>query len=230
MEPDISSLAALIGEPARGRMLLALLDGRGLPASELARRAGITCQTASSHLARLVEGNLLRVIPQGRHRYYRITNARVAELLELMANMVPRPETDFSQARPQNAIHLARTCYNHLAGRLGVGITRAIVDRGYLLETDRDYKLSSKGAAWFKELGIDAETLKKSGRVFARQCIDWSERRNHLAGALGSGLAGRLFDLTWIKRAADSRAVRVTELGRQELKGRLGLKWPPPVP
>jgi DNA-binding transcriptional ArsR family regulator len=153
----------------RGRILLALLDGRGLPASELARRVGITRQTASSHLARLVEGNLLRVIPQGRHRYYRITNTRVAELLELMANMVPRPETDFSQARPR----------------------------------------------------------KKSGRVFARQCIDWSERRNHLAGALGSALADRLFDLGWIKRAADCRAVRVTELGHQELERQLGLVWPP---
>ena len=172
MEPDISSLAALIGEPARGRILLALLDGRGLSASELARRAGITRQTASSHLARLVEGNLLRVIPQGRHRYYRITNARVAELLELMANMVPRPDTEFSQARPRNAIHLARTCYNHLAGCLGVGITRAIVDRGLLRESGRDYELSRKGAHWFEEFGIDTEALKKSGRVFARQCID----------------------------------------------------------
>jgi DNA-binding transcriptional ArsR family regulator len=224
MEPDISSLAALIGEPARGRMLLALLDGRGLPASELARRAGITCQTASSHLAKLAEGNLLRVIPQGRHRYYRITNARIAELLELMANLVPRPETEFPQPRPRNAIHLARTCYNHLAGNLGVGITRAIVDRGHLREVGRDYQLSRKGAHWFQEFGIDTEALRRSGRVFARQCLDWSERRNHLAGALGSALAERLFDLGWIKRAAECRAVRVTELGLRELKRRLGLE------
>lgn len=128
MEPDISSVAALISEPARGRILLALLDGRSLPATELAQRAGITCQTTSSHLAKLTEGGLLRVIPQGRHRYCRIENARIAELLESMARFVPRKETDSS--KPKSPIQIARTCYNHLAGRLGVRITEAIVGRG----------------------------------------------------------------------------------------------------
>jgi DNA-binding transcriptional ArsR family regulator len=221
MEPDISSLAALISEPARGRMLIALLDGRSLPATELAQRAGITCQTASSHLAKLTEGQLLQVIPQGRHRYYRIANARVAELLESMARFAPRKESICPE--PKSPIQFARTCYNHLAGSLGVRITEAIVGRGLLREVGRDYQLTQKGAQWFPELGIDLGALRKSGRVFARQCLDWSERRNHLAGALGSALAEQLFERHWIERSRESRAVRITDLGRRELKHQLGV-------
>jgi DNA-binding transcriptional ArsR family regulator len=221
MEPDISSLAALISEPARGRILIALLDGRSLPATELAQRAGITCQTASSHLAKLSEGRLLRVIPQGRHRYYRIANAPVAELLESMARFAPRAET--YRPEPKSPIQIARTCYNHLAGGMGVRITEAIVGRGLLREVGRDYQLSKKGAQWFSELGIDIGVLRKSGRVFARQCLDWSERRNHLAGALGSALAEHLFERGWIERVRESRAVQITEIGRRELKRRLGV-------
>jgi len=221
MEPDISSLAALISEPARGRMLIALLDGRGLPATELAQRAGITCQTASSHLAKLAEGRLLQVIPQGRHRYYRIANARVAELLESMARFAPIKETGRSE--PKSPIQIARTCYNHLAGSLGVRIADAIVGRGLLREVGRDYQLTKKGAQWFSEFGIDTDALRKSGRVFARQCLDWSERRNHLAGALGSALAEHVFERGWIERVRESRAVRITDLGRRELKRQLGV-------
>jgi DNA-binding transcriptional ArsR family regulator len=221
MEPDISSLAALISEPARGRMLVALLDGRSLPATELALRAGITCQTASSHLAKLTEGRLLQVVPQGRHRYYRIANARVADLLESMARFAPRKET--CRLEPKSPVQIARTCYNHLAGSLGVRITDAIVGRGLLREVGRDYQLPKKGAQWFSELGIDTGALRKSGRVFARQCLDWSERRNHLAGALGSALAEHVFERGWIERVRESRAVRITDLGRRELKRQLGV-------
>jgi DNA-binding transcriptional ArsR family regulator len=221
METDISSLAALISEPTRGRILVALLDGRSLPATELAQRAGITCQTASSHLAKLTEGQLLQVVPQGRHRYYRIANARVADLLESMARFAPRNEPD--RTGPKSPIQIARTCYNHLAGSLGVSITEALVGRGYLRIVGRDYQLSKKGTKWFSELGIDIGTLRKSGRVLARQCLDWSERRNHLAGALGSALTAHLFERGWIDRVRQSRAVRISELGRRELKEKLGV-------
>jgi DNA-binding transcriptional ArsR family regulator len=221
METEISSLAGLISEPARCRILVALLDGRSLPASELAQRAGITCQTASSHLAKLTEGRLLQVVPQGRHRYYRIANARVADLLESMARFAPRNEAD--RTGPKSAIQIARTCYNHLAGSLGVSITEAIVGRGYLRGVGRDYQLSKEGTKWFSELGIDVDALRKSGRVFARQCLDWSERRNHLAGALGSAFAEHVLDRGWIERVRESRAVRISELGRRELKERLGV-------
>jgi DNA-binding transcriptional ArsR family regulator len=224
MEPDISSLAALMSEPARGRILIALLDGRSLPATELAQRAGITCQTASSHLAKLTEGRLLQVIPQGRHRYYRIANIRVAELLESMARFAPRTETD--HPGPRSPVQIARTCYNHLAGSLGVSITEAIVVRGLLREVGRDYQLTKKGAQWFSRLGIDIGALRKSGRVFARQCLDWSERRNHLAGALGAALAQHLFEQRWIEHVRDSRAVQITGLGIDELKERLGVIVP----
>jgi DNA-binding transcriptional ArsR family regulator len=222
MEPDISFVAALISEPARGRILVALLDGRSLPATELAQRAGVTAQTTSSHLAKLTEGGLLQVIPQGRHRYYRIANARVAGLLESMAGFAPNRQTENSKSR--SPIQNARTCYNHLAGSLGVRMTEAIVDRGLLREVGRDYQLTKTGAQWFSGLGIDVGALRKSGRVFARQCLDWSERRNHLAGALGSALAGQLFEDGWIERMRESRAVRITELGRGELKRRLGVE------
>src|SRR6516165_3784074 len=137
MEADISSLPALISDPARGRILLALMGGRALPATELAQRASITCQTASSHLAKLAQGRLLQVVPQGRHRYYRIANARVAELLESMARFAPIKDTNRSQ--PKSPLQIARTCYNHLAGTLGVRITDAIVGRGLLRVVGRDY-------------------------------------------------------------------------------------------
>jgi len=227
MEADISSLAALISDPARGRILLALLGGRALPATELAQRAGITCQTASSHLAKLAEADLLRVMPQGRHRYYRLANARIAELLESMARLAPLKET--SRHEPKSPIQIARTCYNHLAGNLGVSITDTIVARGFLRAVGRDYQLTGKGAEWFCELGIDTAALRKYGRVFARQCLDWSERRNHLAGALGSALAEYLFDRGWIERVRESRAVQVTEPGRCELKRWLGIAWSGPT-
>jgi DNA-binding transcriptional ArsR family regulator len=220
MEADISSLAALISDPARGRILIALLDGRSLPATELARRAGITCQTASSHLAKLTEGRLLKVIPQGRHRYYRIANAQVADLLESMARFAPRKEAD--DPGPKSPIQIARTCYNHLAGGLGVRLTEAIVSRGFLREVGRDYQLTGKGAEWFSDLAIDIDSLRKSGRVFARQCLDWSERRNHLAGALGSALADQLFERGWIERLQGTRAVQITEDGNRELKRWIG--------
>jgi DNA-binding transcriptional ArsR family regulator len=222
MEADLSSLAALISDPARGRILIALLDGRSLPATELAQRAGITCQTASSHLAKLTAGRLLRVVPQGRHRYYRIANARVADLLESMARFAPKKEAD--HPGPKSPIQIARTCYNHLAGNFGVRLTEAIVDRAYLRAVGRDYQLTRKGGEWFSDLAIDTDALRKSGRVFARQCLDWSERRNHLAGALGSALAEQLFERGWIEHLRGSRAVQITDVGHRELKRRLGLQ------
>jgi DNA-binding transcriptional ArsR family regulator len=224
MDPDIASLAALIGEPARARILFALLDGRGLPASELAKRACVTCQTASSHLSKLKNGSLLQVIDQGRHRYYRIANARVAELLESMARLAPMKEGSTPDPAMRSPIQIARTCYNHLAGHLGVAITKAIVDRGLLKEIGRDYQLTKCGAHWFTDFGIDPDSVQKSGRIFAKQCHDWSERRNHLAGALGSAMAERLFELEWIKRVQQSRAVKVTESGQRELRKWLGLE------
>jgi len=147
MEADISSLPALISDPARGRILLALMGGRALPATELAQRASITCQTASSHLAKLAGAGLLRVMPQGRHRYYRLANDLIAELLESMARLAPLKET--SRHEPKSPIQIARTCYNHLAGNLGVSITDAIVARGILRAVGRDYQLTRKGAAGF---------------------------------------------------------------------------------
>lgn len=226
MEPDISSLAALIAEPARSRILMALADGRGLPATELARRAGVTPQTASAHLSKMTEGHLLQLIPQGRHRYYRLANSRVAEFLESMAAMAPLDAGRALGPDQGSPLQLARACYKHLAGTLGVALTKALVERKVLRETGRDYVVTRSGASWFADFGIGSGALRKGGRVFARQCLDWSERRNHLAGALGTALAERLFELDWIRRLPASRAIQVTAPGRAGLRRCFGLNWP----
>jgi DNA-binding transcriptional ArsR family regulator len=226
MEPDISSLAALIAEPARSRILMALADGRGLPATELARRAGVTPQTASAHLSRMTKGHLLQLIPQGRHRYYRLANSRIAEFLESMAAIAPLNAGGALGPDQGSPLQLARSCYKHLAGNLGVTLTKALIERKVLRERGRDYEMTKSGASWFADFGIDTGALRKGGRVFARQCLDWSERRNHLAGALGTALAERLFELGWIRRLPASRAIQVTVPGRAGLQRRFGLNWP----
>lgn len=225
MEPDISSLGALIAEPARSRMLMALADGRGLPATELARIASVTPQTASSHLAKMREAHLLQLIPQGRHRYYRLANSRVADLLESMAALVSFESVPNRICEPKSPLQVARSCYKHLAGSLGVALTRSLIERRFLKEMGRDYRVTKRGTFWFFEFGIDTKALKNSGRIFARQCLDWSERRNHLAGALGTALADRLFELEWTKRLPANRVIQVTRLGQSELKSRFGLDF-----
>jgi DNA-binding transcriptional ArsR family regulator len=225
MEPDIAAVAAMVSDPARARILWALADGRGLPAGELARRAGVTPQTASSHLAMLTRGGFLLMIPQGRHRYYRLANARVAHLLESMAAFAPElPNEGGSRCAPE--LRLARSCYHHLGGRLAVVITQAFVDLGWLLEDGLSYHLTDIGEARFADLGIDLAALKGSGKILARPCLDWSERRNHLAGELGRAVADCLFENRWIRRVAFGRVVRLTELGREELQRQLGVALP----
>ncbi|MPZ48821.1 MAG: helix-turn-helix domain-containing protein [Dehalococcoidia bacterium] len=215
-EPDIASTAALVGNPSRAAILAALLDGRALPAGELARAAGISPQTASSHLERLLAGNLLRVEIQGKHRYYRLRGYAVADLLELLSTIsLPKalPERNDALAR-------GRTCYGHLAGRLGVYITDAMRDKKLL---GPDMKPTPEGTAWFSELGIEIGALKRT--PLARPCLDWSERRHHLAGALGVALATRMFELRWLAKSREPRVVRLTQEGSREMRSRLGLSF-----
>jgi DNA-binding transcriptional ArsR family regulator len=223
MEPDIAAIGALVSDPARARILWALGDGRGLPAGELARRAGVTAQTASSHLKMLTEAGFLLVIPQGRHRYYRLANSRVARLLESMAAFAP--ELPVAKPRPcQPELRQARTCYHHMAGRLGVVITKAFLDRSWLVEEDLTYHLTSLGESGFAGLGIDLPRVKRSGEMLARPCLDWSERRNHLAGALGRAVFDSFIEQRWLRRVASSRVLQLTDLGRQELQHHLGVE------
>ena len=224
MEPNIASPAALIGDPGRAAMLQALMDGRAHPAGALAWAAGLTAQAASNHLARLVDGGLLTVEREGRHRYYRLANAEVAHALEALA-VLAAPVRSLEQPRTPKARALrdGRCCYGHLAGRLGIAVTDALVDRGVIVPADdKLYEIPPAGRAWFEDLGLDLD-LMRSKRGAARQCLDWTERRHHLAGPLGVALLSRLVALGWVDADRSSRAVRLTALGRSELLARLGV-------
>lgn len=241
-DADIGSVAALIGERARARVLMALLDGRALPASVLATEAGVAASTASEHLARLVDAGLLTVHRQGRARYFRLAGPPVAEALEALARIAaPEPIRSLRQGTRAHALRRARTCYNHLAGRLGVAIMGAMLDQGLLAGGDRRYRpgvavadrlsapgadltyqLTAGGREALSALGIDLAALDRS-KPMIRYCVDWSEQRHHLAGALGAALTQRLFDLDWIRHINQRRAVVVTDAGRQGLGDTFGL-------
>lgn len=211
--PSIAAVGALIGEPARALMLAALMDGRARTATELAGEAAVTRQTASAHLAKLTEQGLLAMEKQGRHRYYRIRGADVASALETLMVLGDR-QARTGAAHPASPERQARTCYDHLAGRLGVALLDALCAKGYLEIRDSQVSLSRPGEALFTGLGIDPAALKRQRRSFARMCLDWSERRNHLAGSLGRALLDHFLDQDWIRRRPGSRAVTLTARGR----------------
>lgn len=222
--PDLAAVAALIADPSRAAMLSALLGGYCLPASELARHARISPQTASAHLARLVEGGLLSVRKSGRHRYYAISSKDVGRALEALALIAPAQRVrSLNQSLEAQALCRARTCYDHLAGSLGVRVTQALVDQRLIVLHDEIFEVTTTGLAWFDGLGIHCEQLQQKRRAFATLCIDWSERKPHLAGALGAALAARLLELKWIARMEKSRAVKVTDTGWRMLEQTLGI-------
>jgi DNA-binding transcriptional ArsR family regulator len=223
--PDIAAVAALIGEPARAAMLVELLDGRALTASELAARVEIAPSTASEHLAKLVAGALLACEARGRHRHYRLAGPGVASALEILGTLArhARPVDDFEHELLHD-IRFARSCYDHLAGRLGVAITESLLDHRFMVEADRDFRLTSDGEGWFAGFGVDLGAARQARRAFARRCLDWSERRPHLAGALGAGLLARLLELGWVERRDGERTLRLTPAGQDGLDATLGLR------
>lgn len=241
-DADVASVAALIGEPTRARVLMALLDGRALPAGVLAAEAGVAASTASGHLAQLVAAGLLTVHRQGRARYYRLAGPAVAEALEALARIsAPEPIRSLRQGTRAHALRRARTCYNHLAGRLGVTLMSAMLDQGLLTGgdghyrpehavadrlsgpgTDLAYRLTPRGRETLSAMGIDLESLIPN-KPMVRYCVDWSEQRHHLAGALGVALTRRMFDLDWIRRINQRRAVVLTDIGLQGLAETFGV-------
>jgi len=205
-------------------MLLSLLDGRIRPAGELAHLARVTPATASEHLAKLVAGGLVAVEPHGRFRYYRLASSRLAEAMEALAAIAPpQPVAGVRQRQHTTPILRARLCYDHLAGTLGVQITEALVAEGALIREDRAFVLSDSGPGAFADLGIDVAALGRQRRSLGRACLDWSERRYHLAGPLGIALASRLFELNWIERSSAPRVLRLTNAGRRAIKTRFGV-------
>ncbi|MFI7703676.1 ArsR/SmtB family transcription factor [Nonomuraea sp. NPDC049480] len=213
-DADIAPVAALIADPTRAAILTALLDGRALAAGELARIAGVSAATASAHLARLLDGRLVDVVRQGRHRYYRLAGHEVAEVLEVLARISARPPVrSLRQSRQARLLEEARTCYDHLAGRAGVGLLDGLRAGGYYAACD----LTGEGERLLAGLGVDVAAARRSRRRFAPECLDWTERRSHLGGALGAAVTEALFSRGWYRRGTVPRAVILTDEGREGL-------------
>ncbi|PXY30966.1 ArsR/SmtB family transcription factor [Prauserella muralis] len=223
---QLAALAALLADNTRAAFCLALLDGRAWTASELAAHAGVAPSTASEHLGRLVRGGLLVERRQGRHRYVQLAGPRAAELVELLASRldaVPDPPRTLRGSRVSEALARGRTCYDHLAGRLGVAITDAMAARG-LLELTGGCALTADGTTWLTgPLGADPGQLRGTRRPLARACLDWTERRTHLAGVAGAVVCSRLFAGGWVRRVGSDRAVRLTPSGADALRDLLNL-------
>jgi DNA-binding transcriptional ArsR family regulator len=239
-EIAFAEIAAAVGDPARATMLHALMDGRALTAGELARTASITPQTASGHLSRMTRLGLLRVERQGKHRYHRLASAAVAQMLESLmqvAMQVLPPGKPVSVGPREAALRTARTCYDHLAGRLGVALADSLQGLGHVAIGEETADLTPQGLAFLADLGLDPDRLAprssaRAGRILCRPCLDWSERRPHLAGLVGAALCGHALAAGWIRRMPESRAVLVTPAGARIFRERFRLPagWDGPTP
>jgi DNA-binding transcriptional ArsR family regulator len=228
MEQEFADTASLIGEPTRAIILLKLLGGKALPAGELAFVANVSPQTASGHLAKLVEARLVSVEQQGRHRYYRLADEDVANAVEALLALMPsyRRGVQPKSAPAVGTLPYARTCYSHLAGWLGVQLIDALQAKGLIAPSGgKTFSVTEAGRAWFEELGVPIpKSAPRISKKFARSCLDWSERRPHLAGPLGVALYHRMLELGWVAPIPGTRAIRVSSRGKLELSKRLGLK------
>jgi len=225
-ETDIAHVAAAIGDPSRARVLTALADGGVLPASALAAEAGVSLSTISGHLTRLREAKLLTVEHDGRHRYYRLASTDVARALEELARIArPLPVSSLRGSVRAHALLRARLCYDHLAGRLGVALLAALVNKGILEQADDSYRIAPGGFKAMEDFGIDTAGFRgrAARRPAIRYCVDWAENRHHLAGALGAAITARLFDLDWLRRGKIRRVVLLTEVGGNGLHETFGL-------
>ena len=217
-------VASLVGDPARTNILTALMTGRALTASELAQEAGITPQTASSHLAKLEAGGLIEPEKQGRHRYYRLTDPDVADVLEGLAGLAARAGHMRVRTGPKDpALRRARVCYDHLAGDLGVQMLDSMRTQKLVRQKKQDIELTAEGSRFLeKNFQISKDMLSHPRRPVCKACLDWSERRHHLGGSLGSALLARFFDLKWAKRDSASRAVHFSSRGMAQFESFLG--------
>lgn len=217
--PDIARIASLVGDPARANMLTALMGGGALTASELALEAGVTVQTASSHLSKLMEGGLLSLAAQGRHRYYGLASTQVAGMLESIMGVAATSGPQRVRPGPRDAtMREARICYDHLAGDHAVAMLDGFLARKILLRDGDKITMGKTGTGYFQAVGIEPETLKKSRRQVCRACLDWSVRRSHLAGTLGAAIFDKILTEKWARRDAESRAVVFSPAGKKEFE------------
>jgi DNA-binding transcriptional ArsR family regulator len=223
-DPRLAEIAALVGDPARANILTALLDGRALTAGELAYFAGVSPQTTSGHLAKLTQSRLLALQKQGRHRYYRLATAQVGRMIEgIMEVAIAAPARYRPASKADAELRRARTCYDHFAGQLGVGIADALAAHGHLVLTDEAGEVTEAGVEFLTRFGLDLAEARQRRRAYCRPCLDWTERRPHLGGAVGAALAARCFDLRWVARQRDSRALIITAAGRRGLADVFGV-------
>jgi DNA-binding transcriptional ArsR family regulator len=223
-DPRLAEIAALVGDPARANILTALLGGRALTAGELAYFAGVSPQTTSGHLSKLTESRLIALEKQGRHRYYRLATPQVGRMIEgIMEVAVAAPPRYRPRTRADDELRRARTCYDHFAGQLGVGLADALAEHGHLVLGDEAGEVTEAGLEFLTGFGLDLAAARQRRRAYCRPCLDWTERRPHIGGAVGAALASRCFDLRWVARQRDSRALTITPLGKRGLEEVFGL-------
>ncbi|NAS29349.1 helix-turn-helix domain-containing protein [Flavobacteriaceae bacterium R38] len=218
-------MASILGDKSRAVMLWNLLDGRAYTATELATCANISLQSASNHLKKMITANILSVEKQGRHRYFKFANDEVAQVIESMAGLISLNKEFKKLKKPKiNGFTYARTCYDHLAGEVGVKITNSLLENGIIEISGKDYKVTKSGEKWFGNLDVNIYVIRLKKRSFASQCLDWSERKHHLAGALGASFLEKMIEKDWIRKKANSRELTITSNGKAELKNRLNLE------
>jgi len=225
----LAEIGALLGDPARAAMLSALMGGRALTAGELASLPGVTAQTASGHLAKLTQQGLLSVASQGRHRYFRLAAPEIGRMLEgvTVVAALHAPPRHRPRSAADDALRFARTCYDHLAGQLGVRVAEALTEAGHIDLGDEGGSITQSGEVFFAALGLDLAAAQRGRRHFCRPCLDWSERRMHLAGALGAALTRLFLSDGWLERLGTGRALRVTPRGRRNLAEHFAIVLPP---
>lgn len=221
--PDISRIAALIGDPARANILTALMSGKALTATELAGEAGVTLQTASAHLGKLESAGMIACRKSGRHKYFTLGGDDVGHALEVLMGLAAGAGHLRTRTGPKDAaLREARVCYNHLAGEKGIALFQGMLSRGFVRETDEDVILTEKGAAFLTDFGVDLDSLNRSKTPLCRPCLDWSARRSHLAGSVGRALLAQMQDLGWAKRIEGTRIVAFTAKGEAAFEQAFG--------
>jgi DNA-binding transcriptional ArsR family regulator len=218
MENQFKEIAALIGDPTRAVIMWTLLDGKAFTATELAIIVNTSPQNISMHLAKLVQSDLLCVEKQGRHKYYRFSNKEIAYSIEAMANLIPHstiPKKNI--AEKHSPIKHCRTCYDHLAGKIGVALTDSLLEQKIIVDNNNVFEISPKGEKWFSDFGINVDEVKKQRRLFLKPCLDWSERRNHIAGSLATSIFDKMVSNDWLRKTNHSRAIIITGKGEKEL-------------
>ena len=230
LNPRIAEVAALIGDPARTNMLAALMDGRALTASELAYVARVSPQTASGHLGKLAVADLLAMEKQGRHRYYRLASPLVGQMLEGIMAVAGAQTRPLRPTRIEDEMRLARTCYDHIAGRLGVALADRLTGDGHIAFLPDGGEVTASGYDFLSGFGVALADCRPARRIFCRPCLDWSERRPHIAGRVGALLCEQLLSLGWVKRRANTRSLEITRQGRDGLAARFGIELLSPAP